>query len=64
MLSSPFAQVDWLPLPQELAERTREWRDATFHRTLRMIMEGYGSRKRSLASGARRGRAEGGEGSE
>jgi len=45
MLSSPFAQVDWSPLPQELAERACEWRDATFHRTLRMIMEGYGSRR-------------------
>jgi TetR/AcrR family tetracycline transcriptional repressor len=44
-LSSPAVESEWRGLPQELAERSRDWRDETFGRTLRAIMEGYESRR-------------------
>jgi TetR/AcrR family transcriptional regulator, tetracycline repressor protein len=51
MMSSPVARVDPSQWPGELADRAREWRDETCKRTLRMIIEGYGSR-RSTVGGA------------
>jgi AcrR family transcriptional regulator len=45
VLSSPAVFTDWAGLPGELAVRMRDWRDDTFRRTLRMIMENYRSRK-------------------
>ena len=41
MLGSPLIETTWAGLPQELAERLGEWSDATFRRTLRILMEGY-----------------------
>jgi AcrR family transcriptional regulator len=41
MLGSPFVETGWAGLPGELAERLREWREDTFRRTLRMVMDGY-----------------------
>jgi TetR/AcrR family transcriptional regulator, tetracycline repressor protein len=43
MLSSPLVETAWAGLPEELAERLRDWKDATFRRTLRIVMDGYGS---------------------
>lgn len=43
MLSSPLIETEWTGLPEELAERLRDWRDATFRRTLRAVMDGYGT---------------------
>jgi AcrR family transcriptional regulator len=48
MLSSPFAHADMSPLPGDLAERARDWRDETCERTLRMIMAAYGPRRRAV----------------
>jgi TetR/AcrR family transcriptional regulator, tetracycline repressor protein len=45
MMSSPLARVDPSQWPGELADRSRDWRDETCERTLRMIIEGYGSRR-------------------
>jgi AcrR family transcriptional regulator len=47
MLSAPSAQADWSPSSQELAARSHEWRDETCERTLRMILDGYASRRRT-----------------
>jgi TetR/AcrR family tetracycline transcriptional repressor len=41
MLSSPLVETAWSGLPEALGERLREWRDATFRRTLRIVMDGY-----------------------
>ncbi len=32
-------------LPEELAERLRDWREGTFRRTLRIVMDGYRVRR-------------------
>ena len=45
MLSSPFARIDPSNWPDAVADRARGWRDETCGRTLRMIIEGYGSRR-------------------
>jgi len=41
MLSSPLVETAWAGLPEELAERLRDWREGTFRRTLRIVMDGY-----------------------
>ena len=41
VLSSPVMDTEWAGLPEGLAERLREWRDTTFRRTLRLVMDGY-----------------------
>jgi len=41
VLSSPVVETAWAGLPEALSERLREWRDATFRRTLRIVMDGY-----------------------
>jgi TetR/AcrR family tetracycline transcriptional repressor len=42
---SSLVPHDWAGLPPELAERTRDWREETFRRSLRAIMDGYTSAK-------------------
>lgn len=42
LLSSPLVEERWAGVPEDLAERVGEWRDATFRRTLRAVMDGYG----------------------
>ena len=41
-LGAPQAARDWDRFPDPLAERLHDWNDATFRRTLRMILDGYG----------------------
>lgn len=41
MLSSPAIEATWPGLPEALGERLHEWTDATFRRTLRIVMGGY-----------------------
>lgn len=41
VLSSPLVETAWAGLPEALGQRLREWRDATFRRTLRIVMDGY-----------------------
>ena len=41
LLSSPLVETAWAGLPEELAERLRDWREDTFRRTLRIVMDGY-----------------------
>jgi AcrR family transcriptional regulator len=41
LLGSPAIETAWAGLPDELAGRLREWRDDTFSRTLRLIIDGY-----------------------
>lgn len=41
VLSSPLVETAWAGLPEALSEQLREWRDATFRRTLRIVMDGY-----------------------
>jgi TetR/AcrR family transcriptional regulator, tetracycline repressor protein len=45
MLGSPLVEPAWAGLPDELAERLRDWRQATFRRTLRIVMDGYRTSK-------------------
>ncbi|MGD0123685.1 MAG: TetR family transcriptional regulator [Candidatus Limnocylindrales bacterium] len=52
MLSSPFVGADRSPVPGDLAERARDWRDGTCERTLRMIMAAYGSRRHAVIGAA------------
>ncbi len=40
VLSSPVVETAWVGLPEALAERLRGLRDATFRRTLRIVMDG------------------------
>jgi AcrR family transcriptional regulator len=42
LLGSALADSRWRGIPDELAERLRDWRDTTFHRSLRAIMNRYG----------------------
>lgn len=42
LMGSPLAETQWSGIPQTLAERLCDWRDATFRRTLRAIMKDYG----------------------
>lgn len=42
ILGSPPSHSEWTGLPEELAERLRDWRTATFRRTLRVVLNGYG----------------------
>lgn len=41
MLSSAMVEATWAGLPAELADRLRDWREDTFRRTLRIVMDGY-----------------------
>jgi hypothetical protein len=41
MLSSPNVPSDTFDLPDELRDRMNEWRDETYARTVRMILQGY-----------------------
>lgn len=45
VLSSPVMETNWSGLPDQLAERLSDWRERTFRRTLRIVMEGYRSGK-------------------
>jgi TetR/AcrR family tetracycline transcriptional repressor len=42
VLGSQRAGGDWSGIPEDLAERLRDWRDVTFRRTLTAVMSGYG----------------------
>lgn len=42
LLGSPVAESQWEGISDDLAERLRDWRDATFRRTVRAVMDGYG----------------------
>jgi hypothetical protein len=50
VMSSPIARVDGSQRPGELADRARDWRDEACGRTLRVIFEGYGSRRRTVGA--------------
>jgi AcrR family transcriptional regulator len=41
VLSSSMMETAWSGLPDALAERLSEWREGTFRRTLRIVMDGY-----------------------
>jgi AcrR family transcriptional regulator len=41
-LGAPAAAADWDRFPDPLAERLHDWSEATFRRTLRLILAGYG----------------------
>jgi len=41
MFSSPYAASDTFDLPEDLRRRMAEWRDQTYTRTIRMILQGY-----------------------
>lgn len=41
VLSSPLVDTEWAGLPEALGERLGEWRDATFRRTVRIVLDGY-----------------------
>ena len=45
MLGSPLVETAWAGLPEELAERLRDWREGTFRRTLRIVLDSYRARK-------------------
>lgn len=48
VFSSAYAPSDTFDLPEGLAARMSDWQEATYHRTLRMILEAYdNSRGRS-----------------
>lgn len=42
VLGSQPAESQWTGLPEEVASRFGDWRDATFRRTLGAVMAGYG----------------------
>lgn len=42
LLGSPVAESQWEGISEDTAERLRDWREATFRRTLRAVMDGYG----------------------
>jgi TetR/AcrR family tetracycline transcriptional repressor len=48
VLSSPLVETAWAGLPEALGERLREWRDTTFRRTLRIVMDGYRAGKGAM----------------
>jgi AcrR family transcriptional regulator len=41
VVSSSLVESRWVGLPDDLAQRLAEWREATFRRTLRIVMDGY-----------------------
>jgi AcrR family transcriptional regulator len=41
VVSSPLVEPRWVGLPDDLARRLVEWQEATFRRTLRIVMDGY-----------------------
>ncbi len=41
VLSAPLIEASWTGLPDELGARLRDWRNTTFRRTLRIVMDGY-----------------------
>jgi AcrR family transcriptional regulator len=41
VVSSPPVEPRWVGLPGDLARRLAEWREKTFRRTLRIVMDGY-----------------------
>lgn len=46
LLGSAAIEAAWSGLPPSLRDRLREWRDDTFRRTLRMLVDGYRHRER------------------
>lgn len=44
VLSSPLVDTEWAGLPDALAKRLGDWRDATFRRTIRIVLDGYRAR--------------------
>lgn len=45
VLSSPVVETAWAGLPEALAARLGDWRDSTFRRTMRIVMDGYRAAK-------------------
>jgi TetR/AcrR family tetracycline transcriptional repressor len=43
LLSSPLVENEWAGLPEELAQRVGDWRETTFRRALRAVMDDYRS---------------------
>jgi len=43
VIGSPMVEASWGDLPPGLGERMRDWREDTFRRTLRIVMDGYRS---------------------
>ena len=41
VLGSSTIETEWPGRPRELVDRLRDWRESTFRRTLRMMMDGY-----------------------
>jgi AcrR family transcriptional regulator len=41
VVGSHLVETAWAGLPTGVGERLRDWRDDTFRRTLRIVMEGY-----------------------
>ena len=41
VLGSSVIETKWTGLPNELSGRLRDWRDSTFRRTLRIVMDEY-----------------------
>lgn len=50
VLGSGMVEPGWAGLPEALRGRLRQWRDATFRRTLRLVLDGY--RERVADAGA------------
>jgi len=48
VLSAPLVETAWAGLPEDLADRLGDWRDATFRRTLRIVMDGYRTGKGAM----------------
>ena len=46
LLGSAAIEAVWSGLPPALGDRLREWRDDTFRRTLRTLLDGYRHRER------------------
>jgi TetR/AcrR family tetracycline transcriptional repressor len=41
VLRAPMVETAWAGLPRALRDRMKRWSDATFRRTLRIVMNGY-----------------------
>jgi len=51
LFASPLAESDVTDLPPGLAARMRDWNEQTYHRTLRMLLEGYDRERTGEAAG-------------